>query len=148
MAIAGGQQLSEDNEMTLLSFKELLKGKSLLIVEDEDIQREYMCDEIAAYISCDGASSYEEATRILAEKPYDFLLSDIHLTRSADDKSEGLKVMSFAKEKFPDITVIGMSTDNTVPKIDAMDHFATKPLMGADAIMEALFTGFKGNHES
>ncbi len=138
-----GQEKSEDNEMTLPNFKELLKGKKLLIVEDEDIQRQYMCDEISGLTSCDGAASYEEATRMLSEKSYDFLLSDIHLTRAADDKSEGLKLMSFAKEKFPDITVVGMSTDSSVPKVASMDYFAIKPLMGAAAITEALFAGYK-----
>ncbi len=129
--------------MTLVSFIKYLKGKSLLIVEDEDIQRQYMCDEISKLTSCDGAASYEEATRMISERTYDFLLSDIHLTRAADDKSEGLKVISFAKEKFPNITVVGMSTDSSLHKIASMDYFAIKPLMGAAAITETLFAGYK-----
>lgn len=132
--------------MKLASFKELLKTKKLLIVEDEKIQLEFLHDEISPLlIACDGAASVDEARNLLDNNDYDFLISDVHLTCCKKGYLKGLRVMSEAKLKHQYITVLGMSTDDSVPLIEAMDHFIRKPLLSADAIAAALLVAYERN---
>ncbi len=133
--------IEENQKMSLINFKATLKDKYLLIVEDEMVQRNFMQKQAAKMINCDVAGSYDEAVEFLNSKPYDFLLSDIHLSKEYDDPSEGLKVISYAKEKIPKIIAVGMSTDRSIGKTNDMDFFVRKTLMKQDNIAEALMAG-------
>ncbi|WP_159455388.1 hybrid sensor histidine kinase/response regulator [Pseudobacteriovorax antillogorgiicola] len=134
----GVQEQQETQTMGLAKFKETLRQKSLLIVEDEVIQREMYYEEGCSLMNCDSVESFEDAISLLKSRKYDYLLSDVHLTKSYDDPSDGLKVMDFAKEINPDMSVVAMSTDDSVPRIESMDHFVSKPLLDSDQIAAAL----------
>ncbi len=134
---------SEPEHINFMDFKNSLKDKKLLLVEDETLQRQYMFEELSSYINCEEASSYEEGIQKLEATSFDFLLADIHLNWSSLDQAEGLKLIAQAKEAYPSITAVAMSTDGSVTRTKAIDHFVEKPLMDADTIITALFTGFK-----
>lgn len=127
----------------LTNFKETLANKKLLIVEDEKSQRNFMKLEASEMIQCDVAESYEKAIEMLNAKYYDYLLSDIHLTKNIGDESDGLKLMVYAKSKFTKMIVVGMSSDRTIKQIDSIDGFVPKTLMEEDVIAQALLTGYR-----
>lgn len=137
----------KENKMSMEKFKEEIKGKRLLIVEDDSFQREFYLEEAEDYFSCREASTYEAAIQEIESNEFDFLLTDIHLTNHVNDPCDGLKIMAFARKTHPNITIIGMSTDANAKCSDVTNYFASKPLIGGDAILEAIKKGYEANHD-
>lgn len=126
--------------MAIESSKPILQDKVLLIVEDDKRQLDRYCNCLSKVMPFDVACSREEAFKKLSSGRYDFLLSDMHLTKGLEPKYEGLEVMTYAKGKVDDITICAMSTDTSVASQDVMHHFVEKPIRGEKALVEALVT--------
>jgi CheY-like chemotaxis protein len=83
----------------------VLKGKRMLIVDDEDVIRETVRDVLSSYgcvvtVACDG----DEAIKLLGQMPFDVVLSDIKMPGA-----NGYEVFSAAKDAAPDCPVILMT---------------------------------------
>lgn len=107
--------------------------KKALIVDDIP---EYV-DTIEAYLE-DGfdvlkAGSLDEAKKILADNRVDLAVIDIRLNEDDPDNREGLELLTWLKERVPDVKVIVMSAyrefDFAVEALNAgADYFMRKPL--------------------
>ncbi len=83
----------------------VLKGKRILVADDDDAIRLTMSD-ILSKDGCivDVASDGEEAVAMLDKQPYDLLLSDIKMP-----KLDGYQIYSHVREKLPNLPVILMT---------------------------------------
>lgn len=79
-----------------------LTGKRILIADDEDAIRETIRDMLRGY-GCDvvAVSDGDEAIKLLAEKPFDLVMSDIKMPGKS-----GYEVFAAAKEVNPETPVI------------------------------------------
>lgn len=118
--------------------KRSLASKRLLIVEDDRRQLERYSLYAQPNITFDTASNYDEAIEHISSNHYDFILSDVHLTRSLEDKSQGLDVIKYAREKIPDVSICVMSTDTSISNNEIMDHFIEKPIVNEESFIKAL----------
>ena len=107
--------------------------KKALIVDDIP---EYV-DTIEAYLE-DGfdvlkAGSLDEAKKILADNRVDLAIIDIRLNEDDPENREGIELLTWLKERVPDMKVIVMSAyrefDFAVEALNAgADYFMRKPL--------------------
>lgn len=107
--------------------------KKVLLVDDIS---EYV-DTIEAYLE-DGfdvlkAGSLDEAKKILADNRVDLAVIDIRLNEDDPENREGLELLTWLKERVPDVKVIVMSAyrefDFAVEALNAgADYFMRKPL--------------------
>ncbi len=107
--------------------------KKALVVDDIP---EYV-DTIEAYIedSFDvlKAGSLDEAKKILTDNRIDLAIIDIRLDEDDPENREGLELLTWLKERVPDVKVIVMSAyrefDFAVEALNAgADYFMRKPL--------------------
>ncbi len=107
--------------------------KKALVVDDIP---EYV-DTIEAYIedSFDvlKAGSLDEAKKILTDNRVDLAIIDIRLDEDDPENREGLELLTWLKERVPDVKVIVMSAyrefDFAVEALNAgADYFMRKPL--------------------
>ncbi|SME95258.1 response regulator [Pseudobacteriovorax antillogorgiicola] len=131
--------------MEFEAFLEQLKGKRLLIVEDDEIQLSHYSKTAQSLLSCESASCYEEAVAKVKGEVFDFLITDIHLTSLPNDNAEGLQLISLVRSFSDTTVVIGMSTDESIDS-SSMHHFVPKPLMTSKDFERALYSGYRGKH--
>jgi len=83
----------------------LLKGKKVLVADDEEAIRETMSEVLASY-GCvvESARDGSEAVSMLRERQYDVVLSDIKMPHQ-----DGYEVFQATKERNPDCPVILMT---------------------------------------
>lgn len=83
----------------------VLKGKRVLIVDDEDVIRETVRDVLTRYgCAVTAASDGDQAVELLGRVPFDLVLSDIKMPGAS-----GYEVFSAAKDASPDCPVILMT---------------------------------------
>ncbi len=84
------------------------KAASILIVDDEEIIRDFLSEVLADYdlsLACDG----DEAIKQLTDRPFDLVITDLRMPRVAGDA-----VVKFAKERYPGSKVIVISGYSTL----------------------------------
>jgi DNA-binding NtrC family response regulator len=79
------------------------------------------------------AGSLDEARKILADNQIDLAIIDIRLNEDDPENREGLELLTWLKERVPDVKVIVMSAyrefDFAVEALNAgADYFMRKPL--------------------
>lgn len=80
------------------------KYGTILIVDDDQDTREGMLILLGEEHDCVAAATAEEAVRLLAAKPFDLLLTDIHMPGAS-----GLELCRLAHKLSPDTVVIVVS---------------------------------------
>ncbi len=84
--------------------------KKVLVVDDENSVRNMITVLLQKeQFDASGASSGEEALRLLGERPFDLVLCDVRMPGM-----DGLQVLSTIRSQYPDTTVIMMSAFGTV----------------------------------
>lgn len=117
---------------------EVFSNKSILVVEDERSVRRRLAEYAKYFGEYVEACSYGEAMKMLSQRAFDVLLSDIHLTKRLDDRSQGYEVMKEARKLYPNIAICSMSTDSEPDKAHSMDHFVEKPFKSLNHLLAAL----------
>ncbi len=110
--------------------------KKILVVDDEENIRHML----ATVLKSEGyqvtrAASAEEAEELLADQPFDVVLSDIRMPRV-----DGLELLDRIQGKYPDMVVVMMSAYGTVDTaIEAMKRgaydYISKPFKPDEAIL-------------
>jgi DNA-binding NtrC family response regulator len=119
----------------------VFEKRKILFVEDDKLE----IASISKLLKSLGAefvhtASVSEAIRELISKPYDYLLTDLHIeTRAGFEKPDGLTVIRAAVEQQPGITVVATSSDPRTEIVnDALaagaQHFVRKPLSKVDEL--------------
>jgi DNA-binding NtrC family response regulator len=80
------------------------KDGTILIVDDDQDTREGLMTLLGDDHNCIAASTAEEAVRLLAARPFDLLLTDIHMPGAS-----GLELCRLAHKLCPDTVVIVIS---------------------------------------
>lgn len=121
-------------------------NKPFLLITEDDLAQLGRMLVIAqeARLEARGANTLSEAKKCLASKPVEILLTDIHLSGSREQNSyEGLELLAFVKEHYPEVICLAMSAD---PKIETYEkalaqgatQFLRKPILNADELSIAL----------
>ena len=80
------------------------KEISILIVEDDDDSREAMLTFLGAEFTCFGATTAEEAMRLVGARAFNLVLTDIHLPGAS-----GLELCRFVYTMSPDTVMMVMT---------------------------------------
>lgn len=116
---------------------------SLLIVEDKPLELStYLKFAGELGLSAAGASGLSEALAYLEKRGFDFVLTDLFLSRGSDSP-DGLKLIERLTSDFPSVTAMAMSSDpNSALAEKALAagamNFVRKPLVNADELAIAL----------
>jgi DNA-binding NtrC family response regulator len=108
-----------------------MPGKSVLVVEDEESIRESLVELFeGGTTDIRAAATLEDARRILAERPIDFVITDLRLGTKRDG---GLQVMAAAGLLAPDATVVVLTAypdeaNRHAAKRLGATHFLQKPV--------------------
>jgi len=78
-------------------------AKSILVVDDEQVMREFLADVLEDF-SVEKAADGDEAIARLKEKKFDLIITDMKMPRVS-----GEEVVRFAKETYPDSRIIVIS---------------------------------------
>ena len=101
-----------------------------------------MCPPIESYRN--GLTSLSGALEYFKHKAVEFLITDIHLTRTIDQSSfEGLDLIQQVADNYPETRIIAMSSD---PKLETYQRsftlgalaFLKKPIISSDEIAVAM----------
>lgn len=102
----------------------------VLLVEDDAIFRRRFHRELSRSFEVSQATTVEEGISYLHKDSFQFVLSDLHLTKNGDPRDEGLKLIRVAKAQDPDCYVSAMSSDVDL-EAEALqsgaDQFVAKP---------------------
>jgi YesN/AraC family two-component response regulator len=77
--------------------------KSILIVDDEEVMREFLFDVLEDFL-VEKASDGDEAIAKLREKKFDLIITDMKMPRVS-----GEEVVRFARQTYPDSKIIVIS---------------------------------------
>ena len=77
--------------------------KNILVVDDEQVMREFLADVLEDF-SVDKAADGDEAIEKLRVEKYDLIITDMKMPRVS-----GEEVVKFAKETYPDSKIIVIS---------------------------------------
>ncbi|UCD95257.1 MAG: response regulator [Candidatus Zixiibacteriota bacterium] len=77
--------------------------KSVLVVDDEQVMREFLADVLEDF-SVEKAADGDEAIEKLRQRKFDLIITDMKMPRVS-----GEEVVKFAKETFPDSKIIVIS---------------------------------------
>lgn len=77
---------------------------SILIVDDDEIIRDTLCELLSVDHNCDPASTAREALAKLAGQNYDLMLTDISMPGLS-----GLELLRFVAQSYPSTSVIIIS---------------------------------------
>ena len=80
-----------------------LANKSILIVDDEEVMREFLSDVLEDF-AVEKASDGDEAIVRMKEREYDLVITDMKMPRVS-----GEEVVKFARENYPNISIIVIS---------------------------------------
>lgn len=90
--------------------------ESILIIDDEALVRNVLCQLLCDKYFCVAAENAEDALAILEENPFDLIISDIDLGRA-----NGIELIPKVLENAPDTVVVVISGKQTIESaIDAM----------------------------
>ena len=105
-------------EPSLFSRRDLENDKAdkireqILIVDDEEIVRNFISDHLSADYECFEASSVNEALEILTEEKFSLVLTDWKMPGSS-----GFTLLHHIKDHFPDTSVIMISSVNSPERV-------------------------------
>ncbi|SYZ72474.1 conserved hypothetical protein [Candidatus Zixiibacteriota bacterium] len=80
-----------------------LANKSILVVDDEEVMREFLSDVLEDF-TVEKASDGDEAILRMKEKEFDLVITDMKMPRVS-----GEEVVKFARETYPHINIIVIS---------------------------------------
>jgi YesN/AraC family two-component response regulator len=80
-----------------------LTSKSILVVDDEEVMREFLSDVLEDF-AVEKASDGDEAIARMREREFDLLITDMKMPRVS-----GEEVVKFARETYPEIKIIVIS---------------------------------------
>ena len=78
-------------------------ARSILVVDDEEVMREFLFDVLEDF-AVEKASDGDEAIARLKEKQFDLIITDMKMPRVS-----GEEVVKFARETYPDAKIIVIS---------------------------------------
>jgi len=107
----------------------------ILVVEDEPTIRVAVCDILSASYECHAVRTAEEGLALLAEGPFDVIITDLKLPHM-----DGIEFMYAARAAAPTMPVIlisgGYGYDRTFYREEGAFGYLLKPFRAAD--LEAL----------
>ena len=102
------------------------KAKSILIIDDEEVMRDFLSDVLEEY-NISKAADGDKAIELLSNENFDLIITDMKMPRES-----GEEVVKFAKGKYPDAKIIVisgysslMSVSNTLDR--GVNAFLSKP---------------------
>jgi len=100
--------------------------KSILVVDDEQVMREFLADVLEDF-EVDKATDGDEAIKKLGNKGYDLIITDMKMPRVS-----GEEVVKFAKENHPDSKIIVISGYSSLSSVSStigygVSAFLSKP---------------------
>ncbi|KAA3635299.1 MAG: response regulator [Calditrichaeota bacterium] len=78
--------------------------KNILIVDDEEVIREFLTEVLSDDFNIKTATDGDEAIELLKEQRFDLVITDMKMERV-----QGEEVVKFTKQKYPDTEVIVIS---------------------------------------
>ncbi len=101
-------------------------NKSILIVDDEQVMREFLSDVLEDF-NITKAADGDEAIQLLKDKEYDLIITDMKMPRIS-----GEEVVKFAKENCPKTKVIVISGYSSLASVSStigygIEAFLSKP---------------------
>jgi two-component system response regulator PilR (NtrC family) len=87
--------------------------KSILVVDDEQVMREFLADVLEDF-SVEKASDGDEAIEKISNKSYDLIITDMKMPRVS-----GEEVVKFAKETYPDAKIIVISGYSSLSSVSS-----------------------------
>jgi two-component system, NtrC family, response regulator PilR len=78
-------------------------ARSVLVVDDEEVMREFLFDVLEDFV-VEKASDGDEAIAMLKEKQFDLIITDMKMPRVS-----GEEVVKFARETYPEAKIIIIS---------------------------------------
>ncbi len=101
-------------------------SKSILIVDDEQVMREFLADVLEDY-DIAKASDGDEAIQMLKNKEYDLIITDMKMPRVS-----GEEVVKYVKEHHPKTRIIVISGYSSLSSVSStlgygVDAFLSKP---------------------
>ena len=119
----------------------MFEGRKILIVEDELREIKNLEPLLQSLkIRYFTAQTVADAQKLLREKAFDYLLTDLHIeTRAGFEKPDGLNLIKYAIENQPNLVIVANSND---PRSDiwsealqaGAQHFVRKPLLRSDEL--------------
>ncbi|MCX6825929.1 MAG: response regulator [candidate division Zixibacteria bacterium] len=100
--------------------------KSILVVDDEEVMREFLSDVLEEF-SVEKASDGDEAIARLKDRKFDLIITDMKMPRVS-----GEEVIKFARQAYPDARIIVISGYSSLFSVGAaVDYgvcsFLSKP---------------------
>lgn len=93
-----------------------LQKESILIIDDEAMVRNVLCELLCDKYACTSAENAQDALTIIQEKPFNLIISDIDL-----GTTNGIELIPQILENSPDTVVVMISGKQTIESaIDAM----------------------------
>ena len=111
--------------------------QSVLLIEDDSIFRRRYRRELAKHYDVSEASSLDEALKLLKSHDFQYILSDLHLSKDSEIEAEGLQLIAQAKSKSPKAFISAMSSDVDLKQqaiLSGADDFVEKPFPISDLI--------------
>ncbi|THB66803.1 MAG: response regulator [Gammaproteobacteria bacterium] len=131
LAIGGGE--SEETEFSVVSTNytpELLTGKHILLVEDNLLNQELICDLLEGYPDLDIAGNGREAVEITKVKRFDLILMDIQMPEMNGYEATDNIRKKFSKNELPIVAMTANAMKGVREKClhHRMNDFITKPI--------------------
>ena len=100
--------------------------KSILIVDDEQVMREFLADVLEDF-DVEKAVDGDEAIEKIKEKKYDLIITDMKMPRVS-----GEEVVKYTKNIYPDIAIIVISGYSSLSSVSStlgygVNAFLSKP---------------------
>ncbi|HMA65573.1 MAG: response regulator [Fibrobacterota bacterium] len=124
---------SQKSNIEPLSTRWSLQVPAILLIEDDISMRSMMIDFFAQKnYTLNAASSGSEALKLIKEKRFDLVITDIIM-----DNQDGLEVIRAIKNSYPEIKVIAISGGG---KLSAEIYLKIASLLGAISIFQKPFS--------
>jgi CheY-like chemotaxis protein len=102
---------------------------SVLVVDDDPIQRAIVCEVLQPGYDCEEARNGAEALRQLAKRPADLVIVDMLMP-----EKDGIETIGAIRARWPSIRIIAISGGGaSLPSRYLLD---TAKAVGADAVMD------------
>lgn len=101
--------------------------KTILIVDDEEVIRDFLCEVLKDDYKVSTASDGDEAIELIKQQSFDLIITDMKMPRVT-----GEEVVKFAKENSPNSKVIVISGYSSLYSVcqsvdSGADEFISKP---------------------
>lgn len=124
--------------------------KSILIIEDSDVQLEWYKEIVGGYFHYFTAKTAEDASFLMNQNAIDIVLTDIHLSPAdGPGRFEGFHIIKQVKSNHPEVLIIATSADPDISTyMQAMALGAENWLKKPFLVIEELLTAIEGAENS